>query len=254
MIRRSCASLVGALVAVGCIPAPVTDGGGSSDDGGSSSSSDGASTSTGMPVDADSTTGVTPAPGCADYLACLEDTDSPELSDAQAMYGPDSPCWNDAASATTCATECETGLEACMVGGGEGTGEDPPPCSLPVLAPGVESPVQMGEGAGMIPTEIGVIIENFCGCHLVENNEDLVPLTPEYNGTIRFATWDEVQSQFQGQPTYREIELRSITQLNMPPVYHCDSLDFGSLTADAYAVLADWLAQGAPDGASWTPK
>jgi len=169
------------------------------------------------------------------------------------MYGPDSPCWNDATSASTCATDCETGLEACMVGGGDGTGEDPPPCSLPVVAPGAESPVEMGERAGAIPTEIGIIFEDYCGCHLVDDNADLVPLTPEYNGTIRFTTWDEVQAPFQGQPTYREIEVRSITQLSMPPVYHCDTLDFGSLSADAYEVLADWLAAGAPDGASWVP-
>ena len=243
------------VVAAGCVPTPAVDGGESSEDGGSSGSTDGASTTTAAPNDEDSTTatGVPPAPVCADYLACLEDTESPELADAQAQYGPEAPCWNDAATAATCTGDCEAGLEACMVGGGEGTGEDPPPCSLLVLAPEIESPVQMGERVGAIPTEIGVILEGYCGCHLVESNDDLIPNTPEYNGAIRFATWDDVQSQFQGQPTYRSMETRSITQLNMPPVYHCDTLDFGSLPADVYETFGDWLAQGAPDGASWTP-
>lgn len=204
--------------------------------------SDGGDTSTG---------GVAPSPACADYLACLTDTQSRELMAAQEQFGPGGPCWTDQASADACAEQCDAGLETCALAEGDGTGDAPLLCSIDAVAPGVRSPVVMGDRAGMLPTEIGQIVEDFCGCHLVENNDQLVELTPEYNGPIRLTTLEEFHAPFQGQPTYRVVELRSITQLNMPPVYHCDTLDFGSLPTDAYEAMADWVDAGAPDGASW---
>ena len=109
----------------------------------------------------------------------------------------------------------------------------------------------VGTEEGELPPQIGTIIEDYCGCHLVEDNAQLVELTPAYNGLIRFRTLEEFHEPFRGQPTFREIERRSITQQNMPPVYHCDTLDFGSLPTEAYEQLRDWLDAGAPDGASW---
>ncbi len=250
--------MLGLSGTLACFPTPGgddTDTDGSSEDTAAPSDSTGPGMTT-MPADdadgATSTTGSVPqAPACADYLACLEDAGDRGLAEAEAMYGQAGSCWVDAATAAPCAEQCDAGFETCSLADGDGTGDPPLLCSLSMLAPGVESPVVMGDRADVLPTEIGVIVEDFCGCHLVESNDQLVRLTPAYNGLIRFRTLEEFHQPFGGQPTYREIEVRSITQQNMPPVYHCDTLDFGSWPAGAYETFAAWLAADAPDGASW---
>jgi hypothetical protein len=49
------------------------------------------------------------------------------------------------------------------------------------------------------------------------------------------------------------VRLRATEQQNMPPVYHCGMLDFGSLPADAYDALSAWVTAGGPGAASWPP-
>lgn len=192
-----------------------------------------------------------PRPACADYLACLVDAEDPELADADARYGDDGTCWVDATTAAACAAECIEGFDTCALAEGGGSGESPPTCSLQLIAPRVASPVVMGDRADLLPTEIGILVENYCGCHLVEDNAQLVEFTPPYTGSMRFSTLAEFHAPFQGQPTYIEIERRSISNLNMPPVYHCDTLEFGSWPAGDFETFSAWLAADAPDGASW---
>ncbi len=235
-----------AVMLAGCLGEPPPVGGGSS----SSSSSSTTGTVTTAPVD--STGGVPQGPACIDYLDCLEQVDPPMRPDAEAEYGPMGSCWVDSATAAQCEATCEeqTLLLCPPSGSGGGTGSDPLLCSIEGLAPGSASPVEAGEGAEVLPAEVGDLLERNCGCHYLDAAK-LDPRVPAYNGALLMATWQDFHTSFMGQLTYLRVQQRSIVELSMPPVFFCDSLEFGSLDADDYALLSAWLEAGAPDAMQW---
>ncbi|MBL4687874.1 MAG: hypothetical protein JKY37_25010 [Nannocystaceae bacterium] len=133
----------------------------------------------------------------------------------------------------------------------ESTGTpEPQLCGLEDVAPGVDSPVVMGDEAGVIPTQIGTIINNNCGCHLT--TETLVmgapsasPPPPAGTGTD-FATLAGIQANMD------TVLARVDTDVNaMPPTYFCDLQDVQALTQADSDALTSWLEMGAPDGATW---
>jgi hypothetical protein len=241
----SCAAISATL---GCrAAAPVDDAEDTGSSGPASTSTAAAETTGGTPPGS-------PTPACLDYVACVETTYPDLLGAALDAYGPDASCWSDAARQAECDATCQIGLDQMCSPPAGGTGEPGPPlCSLGEVAPGVPSPVEAGADVGLLPPPIGAVFEAHCGCHLVDDPALLVEGTPPYLGALGLRTWADVQAPFKGQPAWREIERRSIEQLNMPPTYHCDPFEFGSLPADDYATLQDWLSADAPDGADWPP-
>ncbi len=231
-----------------CTTAP-SDGGGTDDATGSTTVATTTSavddTATPMPGE--------PSPVCVAYLQCIAAQYPDLVAAADNAYGPDAACWRDPSNFDDCEATCQLGLDGMCTDVPLTTGEPPAmaDCSLAGLAPGVESPVVSGTDAGMLPPPIGAVFEAHCGCHLVDDEAQLVEGTPPYLGTLDLRTYEDVQAPFRGQPTWREIERRSITQLNMPPTYHCGLVDFGALPTVDYETLADWIAAGAPDGADW---
>lgn len=251
-----------AMLASGCIFVQNTDDtdGGSSESGEPSDTSSGpgdtssgpGSSSTAM-ADGSTDGGIDQAPVCAQWLACLERSDPDAAADQQTTYGEQGTCWfSGPTAAQTCTAACSDNLADCE--SGTTTGGIEYDCSLDNVAPGVRSPVEVGEDEGMLPAEIGLIVELYCGCHLVDDNADLVPLTPEYNGEIRLRTWDDFHAGFEGQPTWRHVQERSIEEQNMPPVYHCGTYDFGSIHAMDYELLSAWLDAAAPDAPTWAAR
>jgi len=112
------------------------------------------------------------------------------------------------------------------------------------------SPVQAGEGAGVLPLAIGALLERNCGCHYVDPRQ-LSPEVPAYFGAMPMATWPDFHTPFMGTLTYLRVQQRAVVELGMPPPYFCDSLDVGSLSAEDHALLQAWLEAGAPDAAAW---
>lgn len=238
--------LVGSLCAVACFPAPVVD-----NSGGSTSSAD---TSTSTTTGEGSTSGgaLPQAPACVTYLGCLAETAEPDaVAAAEAMYGPAAACWLSPQSAAACADEC-TALadEQCGGSSGSETGEIPLVCAIESLVPGAPNPIVAGTAAGELPVDVGDLLARNCGCHYVDDAA-LAPEVPAYLGPMQMATWQDFHTPFNGITVADRVADRSVVQLSMPPPFYCDSLAFGSLSAEDHALLDAWLAAGAPDGASW---
>lgn len=242
--RTLAAIAVLALAACPSEPPPV--GGGTTDATSSSSSSDGGSTST-----PDSTAGPSQTPACADYLACLAETDPGQLPAAEAEYGPEGSCWSDAATAIACDAACLAQLEQrCPTGSGGGTGDDLLRCSIEALAPGIDSPVEVGDGAEQLPPSVGDVLERNCGCHYVDPRQ-VDREVPAYFGAMPMATWQDFHTPFMGMLVHQRVRQRAVVELSMPPPFYCDSLDLGSLSTEDHALLQAWLDAGAPDAARW---
>ena len=184
--RQEPRRLVGLVLALaGCLGEPPPVGGGTSEgDGTGSSSSTAAPDSSGEPL--------AQTPACADYLECLAQDEPALLPAAEAEYGPMGTCWSDAATAAECDATClDETTQRCLSGSGDGTGGEVLACSIEGLQPGAASPVQAGDGAGMLPRPIGALLERNCGCHYVDT-EQLGPEVPAYFGTMPMATWPGV--------------------------------------------------------------
>lgn len=247
VLRPPTAGLVGSLlVCVACFPAPVVD-----NDGTSSTGAD--STSTTTTSEGSTGTGPLPqAPECVTYLACLAETaDDDAIAAAEALYGEQATCWLAANTAAGCASECSMlADEQCSGSSGSETGEPLPRCAIEALVPGTPNPIVAGTDVGQLPLDIGDLLARNCGCHYVDDAA-LAPEVPAYLGAMQLATWQDFHSPFNGVAVRDRVAERAIVQLSMPPVFYCDSLAFGSLSAEDHALLDQWLAAGAPDGASW---
>lgn len=234
-----------AFALVGCPsePAPVGSGTSEAEGSGSSSTTTAAPDSSGGPL--------AQTPACADYLECLAQDEPALLPMAEAEYGPAGTCWSDAATAAQCDATCQSETERrCLSGSGDGTGGDVLTCSIEGLLPGAPSPVQAGDGAGVLPLAVGALLERNCGCHYLDPRQ-LSAEVPAYFGTMAMATWQDFHTPFMGTLTYQRVHQRAVVELSMPPPYFCDALDLGSLSTEDHALLQAWLEAGAPDAARW---
>ena len=193
---------------------------------------------------------------CKSWLDCLDETAQAQLAD---QYGAEGTCWTQTASIVeSCDADCVQGFNAECAGGsasgGDSAGETTEPmvdeCSLEVLAPGADSILEAGDEPALLPTEIGVLLERVCSCH-VADLDAFVEDAPLYFGNARFTTYAEMQANFEGAPMYVEVGIRALDELNMPPTYYCGDAEFGSLHTDEYDVLQAWIEADAPDGAQW---
>lgn len=239
------AQAAGALALAGCLGEAPPVGGGTSE-----SESEGAGTSTSTAADS-SGEPLAQTPACADYLECLAQDEPALVPMAELEYGPGGTCWSDPATAAQCDATCMAETEArCLTGSGDGTGADVLTCSIEGLLPGASSPVQVGDGAGVLPRDVGALLERNCGCHYVDSGL-LPPEVPAYLGAMPMATWQDFHTPFMGTLTYLRVQQRAVVELGMPPPFFCDPLDVGSLSADDHALLQAWLSAGAPDAAGW---
>ncbi len=244
-------ALACAIGLTGCVPSDATE---DPDTDGSSSGVPGTTTVT-------STTSTTSGGrqfdqtlGCMMWLDCLDPTARAALNPE---YGPQGSCWTQNVSTVEmCDATCVQGLgNDCEPPDDDDSASDTtgPPveeCALDVLAPSARSWVEAGDDAEVIPTEIGAILEDNCSCHVAEL-ESFDRLTPLYYGNVRFHTFAQMQSSFEGQPTYVEVGIRALDELNMPPVYFCGDAEFGSIHSPDYEILQAWIEAEAPDGAQW---
>jgi|GEM_PF-1680456 len=127
-------------------------------------------------------------------------------------------------------------------------------CGIADVVPDIDSPVEMGNEAGMIPEQIGLIIENNCGCHFATSMDDLIegapftqPAPPDGMGSD-LATLAGIMANADG------IAARIVDSPSaMPPPYYCSPLHVQALTQADFDALTAWFDMGTPDGATWTP-
>ncbi|MBK8234791.1 MAG: hypothetical protein IPK74_04475 [Deltaproteobacteria bacterium] len=145
------------------------------------------------------------------------------------------------------------------------TGFMPPPrkaCDLLSVDPSADPTmvIDMGDGAGQIPTVVGEVLLRNCGCHYTDN------VTPgEYidykSNKVPMATHADFHVPYAGtfpmgyamQEAWVGIEERVVhhNPLPMPP-FPCGMEGMmETITAEDLDVLATWLAAAAPDGANW---
>ena len=156
-----------------------------------------------------------------------------------------------------------TGSEASESGAASGTDTDVgpgKPCDLMTIDPSADPAVVIdaGDGAGQIPTVIGEALLSNCGCHYTDN---VVGYTDYDTNETPLATHADFHATFNGvfpmeyvgMPVYLAVQQRVayVNPLPMPSVECGVEDEPGTIAAVDRALFADWLAAGAPDGASY---
>lgn len=131
-------------------------------------------------------------------------------------------------------------------------------CGVADVAPSAPNPFDSGTAAGQIPSDVGQVLSNNCGCHETDP-ADLTMGAPPYGGLVHFSTLEEIQGDYMVGMTPRPVvealleRVQDEGALRMPPAYFCDLGD-GSTILDAdRQLLIDWLMAGAPDAPTWMP-
>ncbi|MBC8069454.1 MAG: hypothetical protein IAG13_14050, partial [Deltaproteobacteria bacterium] len=108
------------------------------------------------------------------------------------------------------------------------TGEpEPALCGIEDLKPGAPNPIVAGDAAGQIPTEIGEILADNCGCHYADAPFSRDALS-DYTGMAPMATLEDWQGpNYAGSPTtviaVSEAYIANDGPGGMPPVFgQCD--------------------------------
>ena len=192
----------------------------------------------------------------------------------------------DASTGATAEASTTTTSESTSGSGSSGTeassaetmpaeGMPPPPpksCALAVIDPAADPAVVIdaGDGVGQIPTVIGEVLLGNCGCHYNTNNLLGSGYIDYTSNKQPMATWADFHVDFGGtfpvgfsrMPAHAAIERRVVffDPLPMPP-YGCgvegeeDPNGVPSrISAADLALLTDWLAADAPDGASYPAR
>lgn len=186
--------------------------------------------------------------------------------------GSSAPAGADTSSsdvATTTTSSSGTSDATSTSGGDCMPTNQPPPgmpksCALATIDPDVDPTmvIDAGDGVGQIPTVVGDVLLRNCGCHY--NTNTLMPGSGyiDYLSDAQpMATWADFHVNFTGtfpvgyeeMPAYLAIERRVVCSdpLPMPP-FGCGAQDEDAMIGAAdLALLTDWLAADAPDGASY---
>lgn len=182
-----------------------------------------------------------------------------------AGYGPEGPEGTDGMEPTS--TDATAGDPTAGSGDATGTsttGTDPtdpdptidtgntpvdPACSVETVTQGaVTDPLDKGDAAGQIPTSIGVILEERCGCHTLADRT----LNVEYPGLLAPADslWldhADLARPLDGTTLGEVMEEEVLVTQGMPPG-SCPTIP-----QDDLALLETWFLAGRPDGAAFMP-
>ena len=123
-----------------------------------------------------------------------------------------------------------------------------PSCSVQVTTHGVlTDPLPRGKTEGVFHPAIADALEDWCGCHTLENNNQNVqhPGLRAPGGTL-FMDFEDM-SRPNGGGTLGQAMAQAVADYGMPP----GSCSFPS---DAQTLLEQWFAEGFPDGANFVPQ
>jgi hypothetical protein len=143
----------------------------------------------------------------------------------------------------------------------------PPPklCSLAVIDPSTdpETAVEDGDAEDQIPTVIGDALVRNCGCHYTDNV--MVGLYVDYKSNAQpMRTLADFHGNFTGifpagfetMPAYVAVEERVVAKKPLPmPPHGCGvEGETGTMTMADVELFTEWLAAGAPSGASFPSR
>jgi hypothetical protein len=148
---------------------------------------------------------------------------------------------------------------------GTDTGVMPPApksCALAAIDPEADpaAVIDAGDGEAQIPTTVGEALLRNCGCHYTDDVP--IGLYVDYSSNAQpLATLADFHGDFMGtfpvgfedMPTYLAVERRVVDHdpLPMPPLGCGVEGEPGLISAADLQLLTDWLAAGAPGGASF---
>lgn len=123
-----------------------------------------------------------------------------------------------------------------------------PWCSVQVTTHGVlTDPLPRGRTEGVFHPAIADALEDWCGCHTLENNEQNVQHSGlRAPGGTLFMDFEDI-SRPSGGGTLGQAMAQAVADYGMPP----GSCSFPS---DAQTLLEQWFAEGFPDGANFVPQ
>ena len=142
------------------------------------------------------------------------------------------------------------------VGGSDSGGNEVLACGLADLDPGGMDTLVAGDAAMQIPTEIGMILDTNCGCHLTTSTT-LARMAIPYPaaGAFAMSTWADWHSDY-GQGITMLQQARTFLApptMPMPPPGVCNDGMGNTMPPDQRTRLLEWIDADAPDGASWPP-
>lgn len=123
-----------------------------------------------------------------------------------------------------------------------------PSCSVQVTTHGVlTDPLPRGKTEGVFHPAVADALEDWCGCHTLENNDQNVqhPGLKAPGGTL-FMDFEDI-GRSHGGGTLGQSLAQAVYDYGMPP----GSCSFPS---DAQALLEQWFSEGFPDGANFVPQ
>lgn len=180
--------------------------------------------------------------------------DAPTDSDSDATT-------DSATTATSVAASTGSEGSASEAASGTDTDVDPgKPCDLMTIDPSADpaTVIDAGDGVGQIPTVIGEVLIRNCGCHYTDN---VVGYTDYATNDTPLSTYADFHATFNGvfpmeyvgMPVYLAVQQRVafVNPLPMPSIECGVESEPGTIAAVDRALFADWLAAGAPDGASY---
>lgn len=138
----------------------------------------------------------------------------------------------------------------------------PKSCALATIDPEADpaAVIDAGDGEAQIPTLVGEALLRNCGCHYTDDVP--IGLYVDYSSNAQpLSTLADFHGDFMGtfpmgfedMPTYLAVERRVVDHdpLPMPPLGCGVEGEPGLLSAADLALLTEWLAAGAPGGASF---
>lgn len=190
--------------------------------------------------------------GCAENQEDDDSTSSTSSEDGAETATSSGTDPTDPSATVTSGADASTG-DATDAGDADSTGAPLHACGLEDLKPGTADPIDSGTGAMQIPPDIAAIQVANCGCHLAD---DLTVEAPDYPSTGPFdmTTWAGFQViRPSDRMPYHAIAHDYLDIGFMPLSTYCNLGGGENITAEDRATLLEWLAMGAPDGATWMP-
>lgn len=152
--------------------------------------------------------------------------------------------------ATSVATTGTTAVDPTDAESSSSTGDpipEGPYCSVQVVTHGASTdPLPKGTEPGLFPPSVGDALEDYCGCHTLDNNSQNV----EHEGLAApggslFLTYADLSKPYKG-ATLGEALAEEVFDFAMPP----GSCSFPSAPDD---LLRKWFEDGLPDGSAFVP-
>lgn len=126
-------------------------------------------------------------------------------------------------------------------------------CSIADVVTAGEEAIDAGDAAGQIPTEIGTVLDQNCGCHYGTAVAMGYIVYPE-TSMLDMANLAGFMADVNGVPAVDKVLERldhAAPTLHMPPIGFCSTEDGDPMPPADYDLLKAWLEAGVPDGATW---